>query len=338
MKFSTVPTASRHPARLAKLLLKLGSVAALVSSAGCAAMNEFCDELVVHAMVRQAQQQYSVPCNLGPAEACHYKAGWRAGYYSVATGGDGCPPLVPPQKYWKLTHPSRACQVDVWYRGFAAGARAGHEQGAQDGYFVPVMHCGCGVGGASNFCAANCCVEGQLPYLPATQTPEPVEPLAAPIEATKIPDAHNFQEESLPKINLIYPNEIIPDVSEAMLWEEPLESSKSAWFGQAVPLAMELAEQLDQTLSRLDEQVASMGGSEGGSEAGSTLEFQEIELTGLIEMAEAESAIVQPLSVLPYPLWEPETLEKQITNQQSLELTNPAAQNVVGPNPDRAKR
>lgn len=59
-----------------------------------------------------------------------YRAGWKAGYYDVTTGGEGVPPLFAPHNYWsplqtlKYGDQKRA----MWYSGFQDGAALAAQQ------------------------------------------------------------------------------------------------------------------------------------------------------------------------------------------------------------------
>lgn len=59
-------------------------------------------------------------------ESCSsdYKAGWKAGYLDVTTGGDGSPPMFAPHGYWNpaqiLAHKDK--KRNEWYTGFQDGA------------------------------------------------------------------------------------------------------------------------------------------------------------------------------------------------------------------------
>jgi hypothetical protein len=57
--------------------------------------------------------------------------GFRAGYTNVASGGDGCPPALPPRKFWSYGFQSAEGQskVAAWYAGFPEGVRAAREDG-----------------------------------------------------------------------------------------------------------------------------------------------------------------------------------------------------------------
>ena len=61
-----------------------------------------------------------------------FEEGFRDGYAAAGQGGDGCPPPVPPRKYWswKYQTPEGQGKVSAWYAGFPHGARAAEQDGA----------------------------------------------------------------------------------------------------------------------------------------------------------------------------------------------------------------
>jgi hypothetical protein len=70
-----------------------------------------------------------------------YASGWRKGYYDVAMGGRGCPPSVPPEKYWGTKYQSSAGHqaIQSWYAGYQNGAIAADRAGANNWHDVPSM-------------------------------------------------------------------------------------------------------------------------------------------------------------------------------------------------------
>jgi hypothetical protein len=96
------------------------------------------------ATIRAARQAGRTAWNRWGAQH-HYWKGWRAGYYSLASGGDGTPPAVPPPAYWRPTsHPTRRQnQVDQWYCGFRAGLDAADRDGWRGAYSIPRESVGC---------------------------------------------------------------------------------------------------------------------------------------------------------------------------------------------------
>ena len=68
-----------------------------------------------------------------------FKAGFIAGYHNVAGGGNGCPPSLPPRKYWswKYQTPEGQCKVNAWFEGYPHGARAAEEDGI--GYYRDIQ-------------------------------------------------------------------------------------------------------------------------------------------------------------------------------------------------------
>jgi hypothetical protein len=73
-----------------------------------------------------------------------YAQGFEEGYYDVASGGDGCPPPLPPEKYWRATYNSPVGQehVKAWFQGFRDGAAAARADGvaAYGTIYVPEEH------------------------------------------------------------------------------------------------------------------------------------------------------------------------------------------------------
>jgi hypothetical protein len=98
------------------------AVALLLILSGCTSLSDAKYELGQKIRTQQAWRSF---------DGCHcqsftidYSTGWKAGYYDVATGGDGCPPVIAPRRYWK---PPVVCEYDPsrrddWYCGFQDGA------------------------------------------------------------------------------------------------------------------------------------------------------------------------------------------------------------------------
>lgn len=57
--------------------------------------------------------------------------GFREGYYDVAMGGNGCPPVIPPRRYWsvKYASPRGHQQTHAWFEGFRYGAVVAEQDG-----------------------------------------------------------------------------------------------------------------------------------------------------------------------------------------------------------------
>ena len=101
---------------------RLSAFAILLTLSGCTALSDCKYELGQKIRTKQAWHEF---------DGCHpecftidYSNGWKAGYYDVATGGKGCPPVVAPKEYWK---PPVFCEYDPsrrddWYCGFLDGA------------------------------------------------------------------------------------------------------------------------------------------------------------------------------------------------------------------------
>jgi hypothetical protein len=82
-------------------------------------------------MARAAYVTSPGACN-GVAHSHDYSQGFEDGYYDVASGGDGCPPPLPPKKYWGVAYQSPVGQehIKAWFQGFRDGAAAAKADGA----------------------------------------------------------------------------------------------------------------------------------------------------------------------------------------------------------------
>jgi hypothetical protein len=61
-----------------------------------------------------------------------YGHGWKEGYFDVSMGGTGCPPSLPPNKYWSAGYQTCEGQekAKAWYAGYQDGATAAEMRGA----------------------------------------------------------------------------------------------------------------------------------------------------------------------------------------------------------------
>lgn len=69
------------------------------------------------------------------ADRPHFRAfgdGYRQGYKDVVLGSNGCPPPLPPRKYWSWKYQTAEGQgkVAAWFDGYPHGARAAEQDGA----------------------------------------------------------------------------------------------------------------------------------------------------------------------------------------------------------------
>lgn len=60
-----------------------------------------------------------------------FRDGFIDGYHSVAQGGNGCQPAMPPRKYWSWKYQTAEgqCKVQAWFQGWSYGAKAAEEDG-----------------------------------------------------------------------------------------------------------------------------------------------------------------------------------------------------------------
>ena len=64
--------------------------------------------------------------------------GFRAGYYDVALGGDGCPPAVPPRRYWSVWYQNHKGHYKQrrWFDGYEHGALVAEQNGAANYNYI----------------------------------------------------------------------------------------------------------------------------------------------------------------------------------------------------------
>ena len=55
-----------------------------------------------------------------------FKYGFIKGYMAFATGGNGCPPVLPPACYWKVWYQSEEgkAKTNAWFDGYSHGVLA----------------------------------------------------------------------------------------------------------------------------------------------------------------------------------------------------------------------
>lgn len=118
-------------------------LALFLSMTGCTAISDTKYELGQKIRTGQAWHEFD-GCN-EQSFTSDYKSGWKAGYYDVATGSDGRPPVIPPKNYWKppvfFEHDPSLC--NDWYCGYQDGAACAK---CQPDYhylptFMPNSHC-----------------------------------------------------------------------------------------------------------------------------------------------------------------------------------------------------
>jgi hypothetical protein len=109
--------------------------------------------------------------------------GFRDGFQNVASGGTGCPPPLPPRKYWTWKYQTAEGQAKVaaWFEGFAYGASAAEERGAGNFQEIAVSYL-IDIQSSPEFQA------GQIPGLYQEQLPVPDDgPDSFPSEHSLIP-------------------------------------------------------------------------------------------------------------------------------------------------------
>ena len=105
---------------------------------GCAGLEDWHYSRLHQSRAANAWKSVAADCADHPRLA-DYRAGWKDGYYDVATGGCGDLPPVPPKRYWdgKLAVREGNGPIAAYFQGFQMGAICAEKQGAGLRHLVP---------------------------------------------------------------------------------------------------------------------------------------------------------------------------------------------------------
>ncbi|HUG70525.1 MAG TPA: hypothetical protein VMM76_22440 [Pirellulaceae bacterium] len=161
----------------------------------------------------------------GHPELGAFGEGFRDGYQDVASGGNGCPPPLPPRSYWtwKYQTPEGQCKVAAWFEGYSHGARAAEEDGAgnfqdiQVSYAIEAQYSPqFQAGQIHSFAPGEYILPGEILHGEPTEA-VPLEPLLhsnaqVPIQDTGLmPASWNSPETSNPSVPQVgWPPELTP--------------------------------------------------------------------------------------------------------------------------------
>ena len=195
---------------LRSLALGLGL---LVMLSGCANIQEMQSRHWTKRLAAKAYKADPGTPRKGPV-ARDFERGWREGYYDVARGSDGQPPLLPPQSYWtfKYQNCEGAQKIASWYEGYLLGANAAHEDGIGQFNVIPTSPLkDCGVCSANRGCQPCQCGAGQG-AAPGGMPAEPVIEYVAPPMAVSGPALR-----SLPPVGpeTVPPRDVAPVIATA---------------------------------------------------------------------------------------------------------------------------
>jgi hypothetical protein len=160
----------------------------LMPIAGCASFNDARYEHTQKARARAAWR--CVPDRV--KQHCYpkdYEKGWKDGFYDVATGGKGCPPVVAPHEYWRPEQILEDCdnRRHAYYDGFQDGAASASRY--PDTHHLKMWSsCECPLPVCENHCpATNTCPSGACGFSAFPETI--VEGDHLPLEAWSAPAA-----------------------------------------------------------------------------------------------------------------------------------------------------
>lgn len=66
--------------------------------------------------------------------------GFQAGYAQILSGGDVCPPTLPPPRYWKAKYQTQEGRdkIDTWFAGHEAGVATAMQEGLSGVNKIPL--------------------------------------------------------------------------------------------------------------------------------------------------------------------------------------------------------
>jgi hypothetical protein len=148
---------------------------------GCAPIVSWRADLAHHYQARKAWDEYKTR-GARLEFGSDFVRGWKSGYFDAACGGNGAPPAVPPERYWKpyFQTPQGHVQVDAWYEGYQSGTIAADQDGVQ--------------------------LLAQIPTAPGLGAPPqkfwgPLPPTVVPVEeALPAPDSNAAPEEEVARL------------------------------------------------------------------------------------------------------------------------------------------
>ncbi|MCA9080900.1 MAG: hypothetical protein KDA58_10100 [Planctomycetaceae bacterium] len=116
----------------------MGLALGLMLTSGCHSLHTCVSEQIIacrnHEEAKMAWwscEEYYYDCE---PHLHDFGLGFQAGYQAIANGGDGCPPTMPPQKYWGVCYQSCEGREKVvsWYNGYSHGVSVALQDGVQN--------------------------------------------------------------------------------------------------------------------------------------------------------------------------------------------------------------
>lgn len=112
------------------LRLQILSLAVCLGATGCAEFQELKIDYRNRYLAKEAWESLQETYDCMNYEK-DFGRGFRQGYYEVAMGGNGCPPVLPPRRYWSVRYMSMEgrARTEAWFAGFRYGALVAEQDG-----------------------------------------------------------------------------------------------------------------------------------------------------------------------------------------------------------------
>jgi len=170
-----------------------------------------------------------------------FEKGFKRGYSDRASGLNGCPPALPPRRYWraKLMGHEAMSRANAWFDGYRHGVVVAEQDGNADLARVPtsvppVAHC---LNETYDASISSQLESNPTEYMrPPTETaPEP-QPGASDInEGLNPAPVQSPTETEAPKYDEAVPGDIVPSIPPAPAPEPPNENQEPASDPNAAP-------------------------------------------------------------------------------------------------------
>lgn len=97
----------------------------------CEPLDEACHSIHIRIVAHREWKRYVHACPPGDPHRCYFKDGFIDGFIDVASGGQGCLPVIPPRKYWKSCYETEEGQLKIqaYFQGYPEGVQAAFQTG-----------------------------------------------------------------------------------------------------------------------------------------------------------------------------------------------------------------
>ena len=170
-----------------------------------------------------------------------FEKGFKRGYSDRASGLNGCPPALPPRRYWraKLMGHEAMSRANAWFDGYRHGVVVAEQDGNADLARVPtsVPPVACCLNETYDASISSQLESSPTEYLspPTEMAPEPQPGVTDGFEGLNPAPVQSPTGNAAPKYDEAVPEEIIPSIPPAPAPETPNENQEVPSDPNAAP-------------------------------------------------------------------------------------------------------